>query len=244
MTSFISSDIVRAFTPSGALRASINVGNAILASGDAARGEARGVSVDLAAEFARRLGVPLELKVFGTAGESVEAISNEQADIGFFAFDPKRAAAVHFSEPYIDIEGSYMVRESSPLRENAEVDRAEHVVVVGNASAYDLFLSRELKHARLERAKSTPAVVEHFLASTADVAAGIKPVFVEAAAQRGGLRVLPGNFMMIRQTMVCPKSRGEAAGHALSAFVQEMKRSGFVADAMKRHGIKGAAVAP
>lgn len=236
-------DIVRAFTPSGRLRASINTGNPILAAPDAQAG-AKGVSVDLARGFAQRLGVELELVVFDTASKSVDAVASQQADIGFFAIDPKRGESIHFTGPYVLIEGCYAVRDASPLKAMEEVDRAGTRVVVGKGSAYDLFLSRELKEATLLRAPSSPAVVEFFLEQGAEVAAGVKQQLEADAARLGGMRLLPGHFMVIRQAMGCPKARGEAAAAALAAYVEEMKRSGFVAEALRRHGIQGAAVAP
>jgi polar amino acid transport system substrate-binding protein len=236
-------DIVRAFTPSGRLRASINTGNPILAAPDAQAG-AKGVSVDLARGFAQRLGVELELVVFDTASKSVDAVATQQADIGFFAIDPKRGESIHFTGPYVLIEGCYAVRGASPLKAMEEVDRAGTRVVVGKGSAYDLFLSRELKEATLLRAPSSPAVVEFFLEQGAEVAAGVKQQLEADAARLGGMRLLPGHFMVIRQAMGCPKGRGEAAAAALAAYVEEMKRSGFVAEALRRHGIQGAAVAP
>ena len=116
--------------------------------------------------------------------------------------------------------------------------------MVGQGSAYDLFLSREIKAAHILRAPSSPAVVDYFLEQGAEVAAGVKQQ-LEADAQRlGGLRLLPGRFMVIRQAMGCPRGRGEAAAAVLAAYVEEMKSSGFVAQALARHGIQGAAVAP
>lgn len=239
----LSPDLVRAFTPTGVLRASINTGNPILAAPDG-NGSAKGVSVDLARGWAERLGVPLQLVVFDTAGKSVDAVTQEQADIGFFAIDPKRGEGIHFTPPYVLIEGCYAVRAGSPLKANAEVDAAGLRVVVGRGSAYDLFLTRELKHATIERAPSSPAVVDHFLATNADVAAGVKQQLEADAQRHGGLRLMPGHFMVIRQAMGCPRGRGEAAAQALAAYVEEMKASGFVADALRRHGVEGAAVAP
>lgn len=236
-------EIVRAFAPTGRLRASINTGNPILAAPDAAEG-ARGVSVDLARAFAERLGVPLALVVFDTAGKSVDAVTQEEADIGFFAIDPKRGEGIHFTGPYVLIEGCYAVRGDSPLTANDQVDQAAHRVVVGQGSAYDLFLSRELRHAQILRAPSSPAVVDFFLQHNADVAAGVKQQLQADAERRGGLRLLPGHFMVIRQAMGCPRGRGEAAARYLTDFVEEMKASGFVAAALQRHGIAGAAVAP
>jgi len=235
-------DIVRAFAPTGRLRASINTGNPILAAPDGAG--AKGVSVDLARGFAQRLGVPIELMVFDTAGKSVDAVTREEADIGFFAIDPKRGEGIHFTGPYVLIEGCYAVRNESPITALEQVDRAGVRVVVGKGSAYDLFLSRELKSAGIVRAPSSPAVVEHFLEHGADVAAGVRQQ-LEADAQRlGGLRLLPGRFMVIQQAMGCPRSRGEAAARVLADYVEEMKASGFVQQALDRHGITGAAVAP
>ena len=239
-----SPDLVRAFAPSGTLRASINLGNPILAGRDAATGEPAGVSIDLARGLAEALGVPLELVVFDAAGKSVEALEQQRADIGFFAIDPKRGEQIAFTPPYVLIEGSYLVPDASPLRANDEVDRPGTRVVVGQGSAYDLYLSRELKHAEIVRAPTSPAVVEVFLAQRADVAAGVRQQ-LEADLQRlPGHRLLPGRFMVIQQAMGVGKSRGAAAAAFLADYVERQKASGFVAAALARHGIQGASVAP
>lgn len=239
-----SASLAKIFAPTGTLRASINLGNPILANADPATGAPFGVSIDLARAFAQRLGLPLELVVVDAAGKSVQAVSEERADFGFFAIDPLRGKEIAFTAPYVLIEGCYLVREDSPLRANEEVDKAGHRVAVGGGSAYDLFLSRELKHAEIVRAPTSPTTIATFMAQNLEVAAGIKQQLEEEAHQRGNLRLLPGHFMVIRQAMGVPKTRGEAAAAELSAFVEEMKASGFVAEALARHGIEGAAVAP
>ncbi|PLC53249.1 ABC transporter substrate-binding protein [Pollutimonas nitritireducens] len=240
----IDTAIINAFTPCGRLRASINLGNPILAGRDPATGAPAGVSVDLARAFAERLGVELELVVWDSAGKSVDAVTKEQADIGFFAIDPLRGAGISFTDAYVLIEGAYLVRDASPLRERDAVDREGIRVMVGKGSAYDLHLSRELKHARILRAPTSPAVVDSFLAENADVAAGVKQQLEADMRRIQGLRMLPGSFMEIRQAMGTPKGRGSAAAAQLGLFVEEMKANGFVAQALQRHGIQGAAVAP
>lgn len=235
--------LTAAFAPTGVLRASINVGNPVLARRDGAAGAA-GVSVDLARALAAELGVGVELQVYETAARSVAAVAAGEADIGFFAIDPLRGAGVRFSAAYVQIEGAYLVRDGSPLADNTEVDRPGTTVMVGQGSAYDLFLTRELKAATLRRAPSSPAVVEAFLAEGADVAAGVKPQLQAEAARLGGLRLLPGRFMVIEQAMGLPAARGDAAQQALHDFVERMKAGGFVAQALQRHGVQGAAVAP
>lgn len=239
----MSASLLQAFAPTGRLRASINLGNPILAARDAG-GAPRGVSIDLAREFARRLGVEAELVVFETAAQSVDAVARQEADIGFFAVDPRRAEHIAFTAPYVLIEGAYMVRQDAPLQANEEVDQAGRRVVVGQGSAYDLYLTRELKQATILRAPSSPAVVEVFLQQGADVAAGVKQQLEADAARLPGLRLLPGRFMVIRQAMGCPRSRGEEAAAALARFVEDVKASGFVGEALQRHGIQGVSVAP
>lgn len=229
--------------PTGRLRASINVGNPILAGRDAS-GAPAGVSIDLARALAHKLGLELDLVVWETAADSVKAVEAGQADFGFFAIDPKRAEHIAFTPPYVLIEGSYLVKQDSPLQRNEEVDRPGHRVTVGQGSAYDLYLSRTLAHATIERAPSSPAVVAHFLAQGHEVAAGVRQQIEAEAARVGGLRLLPGHFMLIRQALGLLRSRGEAAAQALANFIEQAKADGTVAQALARHGIEGASVAP
>ncbi len=238
------SAILEQFSPTGKLRAAINLGNPILAHRDERNGAVSGVSVDLARALTQRLGLEIELVIFDAAGKSVQAVSNEVADIGFFAIDPVRGAGLVFTAAYVLIEGSYLVSEASPIQRNDQVDRANQVVVVGLGSAYDLFLTRELQQATIFRAPSSPTVVDVFLRKQANVAAGVRQQLESDARRLGGLRVLDGRFMVIEQAMGMPKGRKAWACPYLADFVEEMKASGFIADAMKRHGILGAVVAP
>jgi len=240
----MSTELQKAFAPTGKLRASINLGNPILANKHPQTGEPFGVSIDLARAFAQRLGVDIELVVFDAAGKSVEAVRNEQADIGFFAIDPLRGEGIAFTAPYVLIEGAYMVPNASLIQINEEVDRHGIRVTVGKGSAYDLYLTRELKQAEIVRAPTSPTVVDVFVEQGLEVAAGVKQQ-LEADQQRfAGYRLLPGRFMVIQQAMGTPKSRGAEAAAYLARFVEDMKAGGFVADALKRHGIQGASVAP
>jgi polar amino acid transport system substrate-binding protein len=232
-----------ALAPTGRLRASINLGNPILARREGSEGAA-GVSVDLARTLAEQLGLPMDLLVVDSARLSVDAVTNGRADIGFFAVDPQRANTIGFTAPYVLIEGAYLVRQNSPLTDNAEVDRAGHTIMVGRGSAYDLYLTRALKNAQLAHAPTSPAVVDHFLMHNADIAAGVKQQLEADARRIGGLRLLPGRFMVIEQAMGVPAARGVAALDALKAYVEWAKSSGYVAAALARHRIEGAIVAP
>lgn len=240
----VQESLLQALAPEGKLRAVINLGNPILAHRDAQTGAPVGVSVDLSNELARRLGVEPEFVVVEKAADSVAAVTEGRADVGFFAIDPVRGAGIAFTAPYLLIEGAYLVRADSPLSVNEEVDRPGTRVVVGQGSAYDLYLSRELKHAEIVRAPSSPDVVPTFLAQGLDVAAGVRQQLEMDAARQPGLRLLPGRFMVIQQAMGIAKPRGAEAAFWLSVFVEEMKASGFVAAALQRHGVEGVSVAP
>jgi polar amino acid transport system substrate-binding protein len=240
----ISKELLQTIAPTGKLRASINLGNPILANKSPETGEPFGISIDLANAFAKKLGLEIELVVFESAGKSVEAVTQEKADIGFFAVDPLRGEGIAFTAPYVLIEGAYLVKDESPIRSNDEVDASSNRVVVGKGSAYDLFLTREIKSAQIVRAPTSPTVVSVFLEGGYEVAAGVRQQLESDAKKVPGLRLLPGRFMVIQQAMGLPKSRGDLASRLLCEFVEEMKTSDFIAKAMQRHGIQGASVAP
>jgi polar amino acid transport system substrate-binding protein len=236
-------DVMADLAPTARLRAAINFGNPILAVKYPASGEPRGVSVDLARELGRRLGLPVELVAFESAGNVVAAQKTGVWDVAFLAVDPARASDLRFTAPYVVIEGAYLVPQRSTIRSNAEVDRAGVRVVVGAGSAYDLFLSRELKQATIVRAPTSPAVTDMLVAQNLDVAAGVKQQLEADARRISGVRLLDGRFMVINQAMAVPRGR-DAGAKYLDAFVEEMKASGFVADALARNRIEGASIAP
>jgi polar amino acid transport system substrate-binding protein len=234
----------KALAPSGTLRAAINFGNPILAKRGQGSEPSSGVSVDIAKELGQRLGVPVQLITFEAAGKVVEALKAGSVDLVFVAIDPVRGADVLYSAPYVLIEGSYMVPKNSSIQRNDQVDVAGNRIVVGAGSAYDLFLIRELKKATLVRASSSPLVVDKLVAEKFEVAAGVRQQLEADAKRFPGVRLLDGRFMQIDQALGVPKTSGREEGLPfLRAFLEELKRSGFVDNALKRHRIEGALVA-
>jgi polar amino acid transport system substrate-binding protein len=228
--------------PHGMLRAAINFGNTVLSRRGATLAEAGGVSVAIARELARRLDVPLELVPFDGAGAVVAVAKNDVFDVAFMAIDPLRAADVGFTAPYVLIEGGYLVLDASPLKSAAEVDRPGIRMTVGHGSAYDLFLSRTLKHAEITRETTSAEALDVFMRGGFDVAAGVKASLADYAATHPGVRLLDGRFMVIEQAMVTV--HGPKAVRAISALIEELKRSGFIADELAKSGQADAVVAP
>jgi polar amino acid transport system substrate-binding protein len=236
-------EVVKDLAPTGKLRAAINLGNSVLAQGTPQ--EPRGITVDLARELARRAGLALDLVPFEAAGKVFEALKTGVWDVAFMAIEPVRAAEVDFSAPYVFIEGTYMVPKDSPLKQIADVDRPGVRIAVGRGSAYELYLTRTLERATIVRAHTGGgrAMIELFLADRLEAAAGVKQPLIEYAKSNPDVRVMDGRFMVIEQAMGTPKGRAAAARY-VHAFVEEMKASGFVAEAIKRHNQPSAQVAP
>ena len=238
-----SKDALHELAPQGMLRAAINLGNPVLAQMNPESGEACGVSVDLARELAMRLGVPLKLVLFDAAGKVFEAIQSNAWDLAFLALDPVRAREILFTAPYVIIEGTYLVRDTSPFHAIEDFDRPAVRIAVGKGAAYDLFLTRALKHAELVRSDTSAGVIELFFDAGLEAAAGVRQPLAEFARTHSGLRVIDGRFTSIEQAMGTPKGR-PAAREFLQSYIEEMKRNGFVASALERSGQGGAGVAP
>ncbi len=233
---------VASLAPSGTLRAAINYGNAVLARREP-NGDAGGITADLARELARRLGVPVQFMHFEQAGDVFAALDKDGWDICFLAIEPKRADQISFTEPYILIEGVYLVPDASPRKSASEVDVPGTRIGVIEGSAYDLFLTRSLAHATLVRKPGAEAVLDELLAGRVDVVGGVKLQLERDAARVGGLRLLPEPFMSIRQAM--GTARGRSAGAVcLREFVEDAKRSGFLAEAFARNKVQGGTLAP
>ena len=217
----------------------------MLASEDAATKKLSGISVDIANEIGKRINLPIQLIPFKSASATVDGIKNGELDMVFVAIDPVRGADISYTPAYIQIEGAYMVKASSPLKSNVEVDVAGTEIVVGKGSAYDLYLTREIKNATLLRAASSQAVIDDFMAGKGNVAAGVKQQLESDAKRYEGLRMLPGRFMVINQSIGIPKARPDFAKTTayLSEVITQLKQSGFIVNSMQRHHIQGAKVA-
>lgn len=241
----IDSSTLSSLAPTATLRVGINLGNPILANEEPNTKRLYGVTIDIANEIGKRISLPVQLTPFKTAGATVDAVKTGEIDLVFVAIDPVRGADISYTPAYIQIEGAYMVKADSTINNNEEVDAADNEIVVGKGSAYDLYLSREIKNAALLRAASSQAVVDDFMAGQGNVAAGVKQQLESDAKRYEGLRMLPGRFMVINQAIGIPKARThyESTTTYLSNVINELKQSGFIADAMNRHNIQGAKVA-
>lgn len=229
-------------TPTGKLRVGVNLGNFLLVNQDPATGELRGVVPDLAQELARRLGTTAELIGYPGAGQVADAAGAGAWDVGFIGAEPQRAAVIEFTDAYVEIPATYLVPAGSPIRSLEEVDRPGVRIATAARSAYDLYLSRNLKHAELVRAEGIPASYDLFVAEKLEVLSGLLPRLSTDVARLPGARILDGRFTAIQQAIGTPKAR-RAAAEYLRGFVADIKASGLVASLIARHGVRGISVA-
>jgi len=229
--------------PTGVLRAAINLSNFLLVSGSSPSGDPLGVAPDMAAEIAARLGVPLAYVTFPRPGELADAVAGGVWDIGLIAAEPARAQTIAFSPAYVEIEATYLVPAGSALTSIPEVDRPGVRIAVTARAAYDLWLSRHIRHAELVRSQSLDAAYEQFVAERLDALAGLKPRLLQDLEKLPGARLLDGQFTAVQQAV--GTAQGNAAGAAfLSDFVEDAKASGLVARLIERHRVRGLSVAP
>ena len=243
MTPEIPSAARSELAPGGKLRVGINYGNFLLVLKDGPGGEPRGIAPDLGRELGRRLGVPVEFVRFDAAGKLGDAVKAGDCDVGFLGAEPQRANEIAFTSPYLEIPVTFLVPAGSPLRSLADVDRDGVRIAVAERSAYDLFLTRTLKKAQLARAQGIDGSYKLFVDQKLEALAGLKPRLVSDAEKLPGSRVLDGQVTGVQQAIGTPKARAAAAKY-LSAFADDVKKSGFIKKLIDTNGVRGVSVAP
>ena len=227
-------------TPTGKLRVGVNLGNFLLVQRNA-DGSIRGIVPDLAQELARRLGVAAVLRQYEKVGDVADGASKDEWDVAFIGAEPQRAAEIDFTAPYVEIEATYLVPAGSPIRSIADVDRKGVRIAVAGRSAYDLWLTRNVKHAQLVRGDSIEHSYQLFVKDRLEVLAGLKPRLLEDVAKLPGARILEGRFTAVQQAIGTPRGRTEGAAY-LRRFAEDIKSSGLVAQLIERHGVRGLSV--
>lgn len=243
ITSGIDPSLLAELAPTGRLRAGINTGNFLLVSGETPEGRPLGVSPDVAAEIAGRLGVPLDLVCYADPGLLADAAGRGEWDIANIGAEPQRAHAIAFTAAYCEIAATYLVPAGSTITSIADVDRPGRLIATKGRAAYGLWLENNLKHAGLVRTGSIDGSFDVFVEQNLDALAGLRPRLLRDVARLPGARILEGQFSAVRQSVGTPRGNVKAATW-LAGVVEELKASGFIAERIAHHGIEGLSVAP
>ena len=228
--------------PTGKLRVGVNMSNFLLTRTDAATQQPAGVAVDLGRELGRRLGVPVEIIPYPNPGALADASKSGVWDVGFLGAEPQRANEIDFTAAYVEIEATYLVPAGSPLKSIGDVDREGIRISVPTKSAYELYLTRTLKHAQLVHEKGADNAFRRFVDDKLDALAGLKPRLVTDCDNLKGSRILDGRFTAVQQAAGTPKGRDVGAQY-LREFVEDIKASGLVARTIDANGVRGLTVA-
>jgi len=229
--------------PSGKLRVGLNHGNFLLVTAGSSATDPRGVAPDIARELGKRVGVPVEFIKFESAGKLGDGVKTGAWDVAFLGNEPQRAAEIAFSSAYLEIPSTYLVPAGSPIRSIDEVDREGVRIAVAEQSAYGLYLARTIKHAKLITTQGLDSSFDVFVSQKLEALAGLRPRLLTDVQKLPGARILDGQFTGVQQSIGTPKNR-EASARFLRAFVEEVKASGLVAEAISRNGAQGVTVAP
>ena len=209
----------------GVLRVAINTGNRALVQQDA--GILKGVSPALAQRLSVEVGARMEPVIYSGAGKVFDDAGQDKWDVGFLAIDAMRAERIAFTQPYIVIEATYAVRADAPFRDVDDVDRKGVRVLTSTGSAYDMHLTKTLRHATLERSGTPSESFAEFRAGRCDAVAGVRASLEGAFADVPDIRILPGTLPSVRQAMVLP-DRDDPRIAALEDFVARVIKSGFI----------------
>jgi polar amino acid transport system substrate-binding protein len=241
---------LRQLAPTGELRVTINTGNFVLTQ-TAASGVV-GLSPNLTQLMGRQLGVPIAPALVSSAGAAYQEVAEGRADLGFFGLSENRASGkavsgstlgVSYSSPYIEIFGSYAVRNGSSITRNSQVDQPGNTIVVGKNSDYNLWLIDNLRHARVVQAPTSPEVTSFMLANDYSIGAGIRNQLLNDAASTGKIRVLDGSFMVIQQALATGRGRPQAVVY-LDRFVRAVISSGCLQDLVVQNRLRDATIPP
>ena len=132
---------------------------------DPATGQIKGLDADLAGEFAKDLGVKLQI-VESSFETFIADLQTNKCDVGMFGIGAtmKRAQAVEFSNPYL-VTGIYaIVKKNGPIKTWADIDKPGVRLADTLGSYTETFMRGYLKHAVIS-AVSAPATSEGELAA-------------------------------------------------------------------------------
>ena len=222
----------------GQLTVAINTGNILLVTGEEPNGDPVGVAPDMAAGVAEKLGVPVVYKPYPRPGQIADAATQNEWDIGLIAVEPKRAEVIDFCDPYVEIEATYLVPAGSKFQAIEEVDAPGVRIAVSERAAYDLYLSRTLKHAELVRGEGLPGAFQVFRDQNLDALAGLVPALKDNALELPGSRLLPGRYTAVEQCIGTRHGK-PALKELVQNFIAEAKGSGLVQQLIDKHGVTG-----
>ena len=231
-------NVIKQLAPKGYLRAAINLSNFLLVTGKESNVDPQGVSPDMARALAKELNVDIKLITFDRPGELADAISQDAWDIGNIANEPERAKSIAFSLPYTTIESTFLIRNGLNIKTLQDVDKKGIKIAVAERSAYDLWLTENIKNADLIRAKSIDESFSIFQENDFEVLAGLRPKLVDDIKKITDCYILDEAFTLINQCIGSKPGNLEAENF-INNFVKKNLENGFIKNLLSKYNVLG-----
>jgi polar amino acid transport system substrate-binding protein len=231
-------NVVKQLAPKGYLRAAINLSNFLLVTGKESNGDPQGVSPEMAKALANELNVDIKLITFNRPGELADAISEDVWDIGNIANEPERAKSITFSLPYTTIESTFIIRNGLNINSLQDVDKKGIKIAVAERSAYDLWLTENIKNANLIRAKSIDESFSVFQENKYEVLAGLRPKLIDEMKKTTDCYLLDEPFTFINQCIGSKPGNLEAKNF-INNFVKKNIQNGFIKNLLSKYEVLG-----
>ena len=231
-------NVIKQLAPKGYLRAAINLSNFLLVTGKESNGDPQGVSPDMAKALANELNVDIKLITFNRPGELADAILEDAWDIGNIANEPERAKSITFSLPYTTIESTFLIRNGLNINSIQDVDKKGIKIAVAERSAYDLWLTENIKNADLIRAKSIDESFSVFQENKYEVLAGLRPKLIDDIKKTTDCYLLDEPFTFINQCIGSKPGNLEAKNF-INNFVKKNIENGFIKNLLSKYNVLG-----
>jgi polar amino acid transport system substrate-binding protein len=230
-------------TSRGKLRIAFPVASPLYVLKDPVTASLRGVSIEIGTELATRLGVPFGPCAYATVRDLIRATDADEWDLATVVVEPDRETVLDFSAPYLEADSTYLVPQESRIRNVPDADAAGIRIGVAERSAFDLFLTRTLRHANLVRYPGVTVALEGFKGKENDAIAAPRPVLAAALSKIPSSRILDDRFDVARVAIAMRKGRSPDALNFVNAFIAEITASGWLLQAIERSGIAGIRIA-
>lgn len=238
--------VMKQLVPTGKLRVAIAVApapSALYAVKDATSGKYRGVTVDLGAALAKKLGVPVDYLPHLASGEIQNSAASNAWDVTFMPVDEERKKFVDFGNAYHLLQSTYLVAPGSKL---ASVDDANAAGVrIGGVANTATFRAaqRTAPKAAFVMVPGVDAAIAAMTGGQIDCIALSRESLSGLTGKIPGSRILDGGFLNSSTAVAVPKGKPEALAF-VSQFIEEAKAAGLVRKSFDAMDLKNSQVAP
>ena len=229
--------ISKKLAPTGVLRIAINTSNFLLVSGKNEQGIPTGISPDLGRKIAEELNLKFKYIEFKKPSEIADSVDQDLWDIGNIAFDPKRAAKIDFTKPYINIDANFLVKKKDNIKTNSQVDELNNKISVFEGSAYDLWLSKNFKNAKIIRATSVDESHDLFYKNEANILAGLRSKLIEDAKKNDDFELIEKPFTFIGQAIATKKGNPDVIKY-LNDLILELIKNKYILELLKKYNLE------